>query len=540
MLLMHAAGLANLRAELIRTVGREHTRRVFMRAGYASGERDAALAREVRPNASMFEAFAVGPQLHMLEGAVQVTPQHFELDVQAGHYLGIYRWDHSWEVDAHMRHFGLQQEPVCWMLLGYASGYTGAFFGQRVLYKEVACRGCGAEHCLIEGRFQSEWPDGDVLAADYEADSMLSHIGELRSQVEALRTQIEAADESGPLVGRSPAFLSALELLRKAAPTRVSVLLTGETGVGKERFARTLHRMSPRAAKPFIAVNCAALPGELIESELFGVEKGAYTGATGARAGRFERADGGTLLLDEMGELSLPAQAKLLRVLQTGEVERLGGTQAIKVDVRVIAATHVDLEAAVEAGRFRRDLFYRLNVYPIRIPPLRERQGDIEALAMHLLKAFTALHDKRITGFSDRTLDAMRGYPWPGNVRELENLVERGVILAGADQMIDVHMLFPGVRGDALCGVNSSGTLEEPASDLLVSLLDTAQRQGLSLQALEDGLLKEAVRRSGGNLAAAARALGLTRPQMAYRLQRLQQQGPESRKECRGEAFLPK
>ena len=201
--------------------------------------------------------------------------------------------------------------------------------------------------------------------------------------------------------------------------------------------------MSARRDKPFVAINCAALPGELIESELFGAEKGAYTGAGSARPGRFERADGGTLMLDELGELPLPAQAKLLRVLQSGEVERLGGVQPRRVDVRVVAATNVDLEAAVAAGRFRRDLMYRLNVYPIRIPPLRERLPDIEPLAMHLLQRFSAQHGKRVAGFSDRALDAMRRYPWPGNVRELENLIERGVILVGPGEVIERDELFP-------------------------------------------------------------------------------------------------
>ncbi len=522
MLLMHAAGLANLRSELVRTVGVANTRRVFMRSGFASGERDAALAREVRPHASLLDAFAVGPQLHMLEGAAQVTPQRFELDQEAGHYLGIYRWDHSWEVDAHLRDFGIQSEPVCWMLLGYASGYTGAFFGRKTYYKEVRCRGCGADHCLIEGRFAEEWPDHEDLAQDYQPDSMLQHLGDLRIQVDTLRSQICAEDETGPLIGSSVAFQTAVGLLHKAAPTRVAVLLSGETGVGKERFARALHRMSPRADKPFVAVNCAALPAELVESELFGADKGAYTGATGSRAGRFERADGGTLLLDEMGELPLPVQAKLLRVLQTGEVERLGGTQSIKLDVRVIAATHVDLEAAVEAGQFRRDLFYRLNVYPIRVPALRERPDDIESLALHLLGIFAARHDKRVTGFTDLALDVMRSHAWPGNVRELENLIERGVILAAPGQAIDAALLFPTLPGKTSSTVGTHGSLERERPTALVEVLNAAFVNGLGLQDLEDGMIQEAVRRNGGNLAAASRVLGLTRPQLAYRLQRLQ------------------
>jgi transcriptional regulator with GAF, ATPase, and Fis domain len=228
-------------------------------------------------------------------------------------------------------------------------------------------------------------------------------------------------------------------------------------------------------------------------------------------------------MLDELGELPLPAQAKLLRVLQQGEIERLGSTQARKVDVRVIAATNVDLENAVAAGRFRRDLLYRLNVYPVRIPPLRERADDIEPLALHLLQRFCALHDKRVSGFTDRALDAMRRYPWPGNVRELENLIERGVILASAGEPVDLGALFPAVPAQAPVTVSASGDLERmPAGDF-DALYDDFQRRQLSLDALEDALINEAVSRAGGNLSAAARALGLTRPQLSYRLQRLRE-----------------
>ncbi|MBL8351481.1 MAG: sigma 54-interacting transcriptional regulator [Burkholderiaceae bacterium] len=531
MVLVHAAALGNLRRELMQTIGREQTRRVLMRAGYASGERDAALARQVRPGATTFEMFSVGPQLHMLEGAVQVTPEACELDVAGGRFHGLFRWDHSWEVETHVRHFGPQDEPVCWMLLGYASGYTSAFMGRPVLFKEVACSACGAPNCRIEGRPLADWPDGDALARDYDAQSLLVRLEDLSSQVESLRSTLEPADELGPrsidMIGRSRAFLAAATLLRKAAGTQVTVLLTGETGVGKERFARALHAMSPRAGKPFVAVNCAALPGELIESELFGAEKGAFTGAGAARAGRFERADGGTLLLDELGELPLPAQAKLLRVLQQGEVERLGGTQPRKVDVRVIAATNVDLEAAVAAGRFRRDLMYRLNVYPIRIPPLRERIDDIEPLAHHLLQRFAALHGKRVGGFTDRALDAMRRHPWPGNVRELENLIERGVILCSPGEPVDVAELFVAAPGAAPVTINADGQLERGAPPDAGTLYDELQRRGLSLEAMEDALIQEAVQRAAGNLAAAARALGLSRAQLSYRLGRVQERARE-------------
>ena len=521
MLLLHVEALGGLRRDLMQTIGTEQTRRVLKRTGYASGSRDAALARQVRPTATAYEQFAVGPQLHMLEGAVQVTPQHFELDLETGRHLGIFRWDHSWEVDTHVKHFGPQSDPVCWMLCGYASGYVSAFMGQPVIYKETQCSACGHDHCVIEGRPLKDWPDAEQLQEDYEADSMLVRMEDLHAELESLRISLNPSDDLGELIGRSKSFTTAIDLLRKAANTQVTVMLTGETGVGKERFARTLHGMSQRSDKPFVAVNCAALPHELIESELFGAEKGAYTGAGVARQGRFERADGGTLFLDELGDLPLSAQAKLLRVLQNGEVERLGSTAVRKVDVRVVAATNVDLEAAVAAGRFRRDLMYRLNVYPIAIPPLRERVEDIEPLANHLLNQFMAQHNKRVAGITDRALDAMRHYPWPGNVRELENLIERGLIVASAGQMVDVEDLFAFPSGTQGITVNASGELQQSVAPDVDSLFDELQRRGLGLEGLEDALIQEAVTRSGGNLSAAARALGLTRPQLSYRLQRM-------------------
>ena len=532
MLLMHAASLGTLRRELVQSIGPHATRRLLLRVGYASGERDAALARQLRTGTDAFSMFAVGPQLHMLEGAVQVTPEQLELDPPSGRFHGVFRWDHSWEVETHLRDFGPQGEPVCWTLLGYASGYTSAFMGRPVLYKEVACAACGHTHCLIEGKPLAEWPDGEQLAADYAPEVLSLHErpGPAAVWPATMAPEDEPArpsDALGSLIGRSPGFATAAQLLRKAAGTQVTVLLAGETGVGKERFARALHALSPRAAKPFVAVNCAALPGELIESELFGTEKGAYTGADAARTGRFERAHGGTLFLDELGELSLAAQAKLLRVLQDGQVERLGSTQSRPVDVRLVGATHVDLAEAVRAGRFRQDLYYRLNVYPIRIPPLRERTEDIEAFARHLLQRFCALHDKHVSGFTDRALHALRAYAWPGNVREMENLIERGVILADAGEPMEAEHLFadsahPPGASPALT-LEPSGHLREAAPPPTEdgALIEQLLNHPLQLPRLEADLIEQAVARNRGNLAAAARQLGLTRPQLSYRLDKI-------------------
>jgi transcriptional regulator with GAF, ATPase, and Fis domain len=236
-------------------------------------------------------------------------------------------------------------------------------------------------------------------------------------------------------VGESDALRGALEAIRAVAPTDATVLIHGETGTGKELLARRVHMLSPRRARPLVTINCAALPAGLLESELFGHEKGAFTGALTRTTGRFERAHGGSVFLDEIGELPVELQAKLLRVLQEREFERLGGTSSIRVDVRVIAATNRDLGEAVAAGRFRADLYYRLNVFPVRVPPLRERQEDITLLARHFMSRYASRFGRNVATISARELQALRTHGWPGNVRELENVIERAVILSRGSEL---------------------------------------------------------------------------------------------------------
>lgn len=527
MVLMHTSALTALRQDLINSVGADHARRLLTRMGYASGLSDAEYAIKQRPNESLESRFLVGPQLHMLEGAARVTPTQLTIDVGKGHFYGEFRWDHSWEAYAHREQCGEVDHPACWVLLGYASGYTSAFMGKLILFKETLCSACGDDHCQIVGRPIEEWPDGEAHRMYFTDDSLMEKMEALQSQVEALRSSIRPEHQSGQLIGKSSAFRQAYALMEKAAKTQVTVLLTGETGSGKERFARALHELSPRSGAPFVAVNCAALPAELIEAELFGVEKGAYTGAHAARAGRFERAHGGTLLLDEVGDLPLPAQAKLLRVLQEGEVERVGAETTRQVNVRLIAATNVDLEKAVREGRFRQDLWYRLNVYPICLPSLRERLADIPPLARAMLARFCSMHDKRVTGFAERAMQALEQHAWPGNVRELENLVERGVILASQGGMIEVEHLFPNLIQTAQ-GIDGNGQLTELPSaqddDLSERILDS----GSSLDDVEARVLNHAVTRAGGNLSQAARLLGLSRAQLAYRQKRSQERSHEA------------
>ncbi|MSR14588.1 MAG: sigma-54-dependent Fis family transcriptional regulator [Gammaproteobacteria bacterium] len=517
MILVHVETMGSLRQELIETLGRDRARGVVTRMGYASGKRDAEFARRLMPDATDSELLALGPQLHTLEGIVNVSIVALEIDIQRGNFSGDFIWENSFEAEVHAAAFGIEAEPACWMQVGYASGYCSELMGQSTLCREVECVAKGDSRCRIIGKLEVEWGDAERDMKYLRPDPVADRLLELQSQVERLRYSVQEGQHSLELVGTAPAFNAAFELIRKAAASQVTVLLLGETGVGKELFGRHLHQQSPRAKAPFIAVNCAAIPEDLIESELFGVEKGAFTGANQSRPGRFERAHGGTLFLDEVGELSPGAQAKLLRVIQEGEFERIGDTTTRKVNVRLICATNKNLREAVSDGVFRADLFYRLNVYPVLVPPLRDRASDIPLLVTRFIDKHSARHDKKITGITPRAMDALIHYEWPGNIRELENIIERGVILTASGEAIEATNLFSPLQPASLrpiAPVNRAGRSEVEA------LVEVLLREHIALDDLETQLLDAAVQRSEGNLSSAARLLGLTRPQLAYRLKK--------------------
>ncbi|HMK74499.1 MAG TPA: sigma-54 dependent transcriptional regulator [Myxococcaceae bacterium] len=333
----------------------------------------------------------------------------------------------------------------------------------------------------------------------------------LMAENESLKARL--ADLGAPggrtLVGQSPAFRMLMETLRQAAAAQATVLLVGESGTGKELAARALHELSPRASGPFVAVNCGAIPETLLEAELFGVEKGAFTGALARREGRFERAHGGTLFLDEVGELSLSAQVKLLRALQEGEIERLGGSGPVPVDVRVVSATRRELQREVAEGRFREDLYYRLNVVEVRIPALASRREDVPLLADHFLRRFAAKNAKPLRGFSPEALRALEEYAWPGNVRELEHAVERAVVLARGE-VLEAADLPESVR------TGPRGA----AGQVVIPI-------GTPMEEVERRLIHETLRHTGGDKTLAARLLGIAARTIYRKLERERGDGPE-------------
>lgn len=532
MLLMPVAASGFFRNELIKTLGVERARGLFMRLGYYSGALDAELSESLRgEHLSLEERFLAGPQLHALKGQVKAVPVNLELDIPNNRFYSEFIWEGSFEVDA-ARVRGNQSEPACWTLLGYASGYATQLLGREVQYREVSCRACGHEECRIVGRLAEEWSDHQAFAEMLREAPLIDELYELQDRIASLESNLARSHDQeawGP-IGSAPAFRNMLSMLDSAAPSEVPVLLLGETGTGKEILARRLHDQSPRADGPFVAVNCAAIPPELIESELFGVEKGAFTGATQSRMGRFERANGGTLFLDELSELSPRAQAALLRTLQEHQIERVGGESVRNVNVRIAAATHTDLPERVSQGQFREDLFYRLNAFTVSIPALSQRVDDIMPLAEHFLQQAEQHYQRRTQQFSDQARSTMQQYHWPGNVRELKNTVERGVILTADSKHITEKVLFgehrvPTVEREKAQGLDDTGMLTSGHSD---SPADTPPEQriqplldaGMTLEEVEKGLIEAAHAECGGNITAAAKRLGMTRAAYAYRMKK--------------------
>lgn len=347
----------------------------------------------------------------------------------------------------------------------------------------------------------------------------------LAAHAENLERELSYRGVLGNLVGRSPAMQHVFSLIQQVAPSKAAILITGESGTGKELAARAVHQLSPRSAAPFVAINCAALPDTLMESELFGHERGAFTGAVDRRAGCFELAQHGTVLLDEIGDMQIATQAKLLRVLEDQRVRRLGGKGEIQLDVRVIASTNAPLEAAIREGKFREDLFYRLNVFPIPLPPLRDRKEDIPVLVEALLADMNRKHGTRVTDVSPEVIARFRNYEWPGNIRELRNMMERAAILAGEGTVQLSHL--PGGVGNS--HVNRSANEPSPAATAMPSVsADSLQIPvGSTIEQAERALIQMTLEHTANNRTRAAEILGISQKTLFNKLKEYASQAGE-------------
>ncbi|WP_437734544.1 sigma 54-interacting transcriptional regulator [Sorangium sp. So ce1335] len=452
-ILLDAVAMGLLRRQLIDSVGAAAARAILTRFGFAHGYRTAEAARDELALESDEEWRDAGGRIHALQGMMRLAP-----GADGPLSPGGATVEASYEAEQHLLHLGRADAPVCWTLAGFASGYLSCVEGRDIYVIERRCLGRGDAGCVFAGRTAEAWgADLDPHLPYFEAhrlDASLRRAAEalgraerrLKSRAEALsRAAGAAAADAGGLVAASPAMQRVVELARRVAQVDATVLVTGESGTGKERVARLVHDASPRARGPLLAINCAAIPEPLLESELFGHARGAFTGATRDRAGIFEAAAGGTLLLDEVGELPAGVQVKLLRALQAREVRRVGENRSRPVDVRVVAATNREFAAEVSAGCFRKDLYYRLKVVELRLPPLRERREDVLPLARGLLAQAAARMRRPAPRLSPGAADRLVRHTWPGNVRELENAMERAVALAEG-RRIEVEDLPEEVR----------------------------------------------------------------------------------------------
>ena len=495
-LLLDAVALGLLRKELIDVLGMTAARTIFSRFGYAHGWRVADMLRKGFPWDSEDEWRIAGARLHTIQGLVRAEVTRSSLNAAAPGAEGI--WHDSYEAEQHLLHLGQADEPVCWTLTGFATGYMSCVYGKEIIAIEDRCRGKGDAVCRAVVRSKEEWgPELAKYLPLYQKEACLeSALKQLTDTIKEKERQLHSRralrqidpGRTAALDSSSPAMLRTLDLARRVAQVDSTVLITGESGSGKERLARFIHDESARTAGPFLAINCAAVPESLLESELFGHARGSFTGASQDRAGLFEAANGGTLLLDEIGDVPPAMQVKLLRVLQEREVRRVGENRARPINVRVLAATNRDLLADVHSARFRQDLYYRLRVVEVVVPPLRERREDILPLARKLVAAAAKRFAKKTPTLTPNAANLLLRYHWPGNVRELENALERAVALSRSD-CIDADDLPPEISAPP------------PAPGVSSDVRTLAE--------VERDYVDAALRATGGNRAKAAERLGI-------------------------------
>jgi two-component system response regulator HydG len=492
--------MARLQKDVINSLGREKAEKVLGRIGYENGLAAATVIRELYDFKNAEEWMRAGAHMLKMSGVAVDQTTEVSVDPEKKHFY--FKGDFAESVEALLWRTDHPEDndwPVCFFMQGLASGFASAVMGTEVLIRETACRAQGHAVCTLEGRTVEAWGlDPGEVRQIFQLDLLENEIHGLRSaldqvtrdlarrnrQIRKLQKRGDISDPEPEIVFRSESMGGVLFLADKVAPSGATVLIEGESGTGKERLARFIHQRSNRRDSSFVAVNCAALPPNLLESELFGHVKGAFTGADQDKRGLFFEAGEGTILLDELGELPLEIQVKLLRALEEKEVRPVGGLKSEKVRARILVATNRNLKELVKSGAFREDLYYRIAVFPIRVPPLRERREDILPLARHFLRRLRAEHP----GFSPAVVRQMERYGWPGNVRELENWMEYAVILAGDDRIRPDHL--------PLASEGSAESLRYVTADLP------------SLRELERRYIQVVLDRTRGNKTEAAQILG--------------------------------
>ncbi len=496
-LLFDALAHGLFRKELLDAFGSNVTRTILTKFGYAHGWRTAE--RLWREAPELFEDSWAGPHLHALHGLM--TPlSNIRMDGRDNNPLVSGSWKDSYEAEQHTLHFGKTDEPVCWTLTGFASGYVSKRTGRDVFFREVQCCAKGDPVCRVEGRYKEDWgaeieellPYYELKSPDKVLSELTAKLKSVESNLKAKQKQLSSLDDSEEqtgLVCHSPVMRKTVNIAKRIAKVDSSIVISGETGVGKEKIASLIHRESNRADRPFIAINCGAVTESLLESELFGYVKGAFTGAYKNTAGFFEAVNGGTLFLDEIGEISQGMQVKILRVLQEREIRRVGDSNSRPVDFRLVAATNRNLAEEVAQGNFRQDLYYRLRVIELKMPPLRNRREDILPLARKFLDETAARSNRRITGFTTKAADHLLCHTWPGNVRELQNVIEFAVALSPGER-IDIEDL-PEDLCDKKCKEALSGS------------------HSYSLEEVEKQHILATLKCTGGNKTKAAEVLGI-------------------------------
>jgi DNA-binding NtrC family response regulator len=508
--ILSAAAMGLLRKELIDTLGLETARRLFLRFGYADGYHDAVSLRDRSKWTNPIEGLRTVVVLPRLEGIVRAEIVKIDHDATSGRFEEEVVWYDSYVAEQHVHHYGQSTDPVCWSLIGYTSGYVSACLGQEIYFRENRCLAQGAPACSAVGRDATSWgAELDSIRFDFHGSDLKEEVERLQQAVhlqlrdlerrerlvtkrerelDLLRERVARQAASKHFIAGSTAMQDVLELAARVAPLDTTVLVYGESGTGKEFIVRMIHDQSPRAAGPFVSINCAALTETLLESELFGHVRGAFTGAVRDKAGLFEVAGDGTLFLDEIGEVAPTVQAKLLRALQEREIRRVGAERTIKVNARVIAATNRNLKDAVEKGTFREDLYFRLGAFVIEVPPLRERREDIPPLVHNFVRRAAVRVKRDVKTVSAEAMTALMNYRWPGNVRELEHAIERAVIVA---------------RGTSI-------RLRELPPEILHKSRESQTGDALDLNAQERTMIERALAQFRGNRKQAAEALKIS------------------------------